>query len=398
MITSASRTSPTGTPGGSRRAATTTWTGCTATGPPSSYPERSCWMIENGAMRFSYCMLPDYPLADSIEMIKTADELGFHAVYSVDETWHKDWAVLFAAAADKTERIRFGPNVTHVFLREPTLIVQQLATLDELTNGRMEAVVSTGNFGLMHQYNVDWAARKPLSRLREAMHAMRTFLDEGKIDFKGDFFEYSGLFTAARPVQERMPLLMGGMKGPRSFITAGEIADGLHQALGYSREAYDYQVENMRRGAENAGRSFDELDVGAWVVTVVSDDSAAAKHAARLLVAFYISSMPAEQLARHGIDASELQPVVDALGAGDIKGAYEAFTPDYVDKLSLAGTPDEVVEKIRSDIAPAGVDHMILALSDPHLVKFFTNEDVDNVPDISGQLKLVADRVMPAFN
>ena len=348
-------------------------------------------------MRFSYCMLPDYPLADSIDMIKTADELGFHAVYSVDETWHKDWAVLFAAAADKTERIRFGPNVTHVFLREPTLIVQQLATLDELTNGRMEAVVSTGNFGLMHQYGVDWAARKPLSRLKEAMYVMRTFLDEGKIDFKGDFFQYTGLFTAARPVQERMPLLMGGMKGPRSFRTAGELADGLHQALAYSREAYDYQVDNMRQGAESAGRSLDDLDVGAWVVTVVSDDSDAAKHAARLLCAFYISSMPAEQLARHGIDAAELQPVVDALGAGDIKGAYEAFTPDYVEKLSLAGTPDEVVEKIRTDIEPAGVNHMILALSDPHLVNFFTGENVENVPDIRGQLKLVADRVMPAF-
>ena len=74
-------------------------------------------MSDNGAMRFSYCMLPDYPLADSIEMIKTADELGFHAVYSVDETWHKDWGTLFAAAADKTQNIRFGPNVTHVFLR-----------------------------------------------------------------------------------------------------------------------------------------------------------------------------------------------------------------------------------------------------------------------------------------
>jgi 5,10-methylenetetrahydromethanopterin reductase len=348
-------------------------------------------------MKFSYCMLPDYPLPDSIEMIKTADELGYHACYAVDETWHKDLWTLFAAAADKTERIRFGPNVTHVFLREPTLICQQLATLDEITGGRTECVVSTGNFGLMAQYHLDWASRKPLSRLREALHVMRTFLDEGKIDFEGDFFKYTGLFTAARPVQERIPLLMGGMKGPRSFQTAGELADGLHQALGYSREAYDYQVENMRIGAEKAGRSFDELDVGAWVVTVVGEDSAAAKHAARLLVAFYISSMPPEQLARHGIDAAELQPVVDALGAGDIKGAYEAFTPDYVEKLSIAGTPDEVVEKIRSDIEPAGVNHMILALSDPHLVKFFTNEDVENVPDIRGQLKLVADQVMPAF-
>jgi len=38
-------------------------------------------------MRFSYVMLPDYPLDDCIEIIKTADELGFYAAYSVDETW-----------------------------------------------------------------------------------------------------------------------------------------------------------------------------------------------------------------------------------------------------------------------------------------------------------------------
>src|SRR3954465_10687445 len=97
-------------------------------------------------MRFSYCMLPDYSLDDSIEMIKTADRLGFHPVYAVDETWHKDLWTLFAAAADKTERIRFGPNVTHVFLREPTLICQQLATLDELSGGRAE-----GGHGAVHR-------------------------------------------------------------------------------------------------------------------------------------------------------------------------------------------------------------------------------------------------------
>jgi 5,10-methylenetetrahydromethanopterin reductase len=348
-------------------------------------------------MRFSYCMLPDYPLADSIDMIRTADELGFHACYSVDETWHKDWAVLFAAAADKTERIRFGPNVTHVFLREPTLIVQQLATLDELTNGRMEAVVSTGNFGLMAQYGIDWASRKPLSRLREAMHVMRTFLADGKIDFQGDFFQYSGLFTAARPVQEKLPLLMGAMKGPRSFVAAGEIADGMHTALSYSREAYDYAVDNVRKGAENAGRSFDELDIGAWVVTVVAEDSAAAKRAARILVAFYLSSMPEEQLARHGIALAEVEPVNDALATGDIPGAIEKVRPDMAEKLSVAGTPEECVEKIKADIEPAGVNHMILAISDAHLVEFFSGERVPNVPGVNDQLRLVADRVMPAF-
>ena len=112
-------------------------------------------------MRFSYCMLPDYPLNDSIEMIKTADELGFHACYSVDETWHKDlWVCCSRRRPTRPECIRFGPNVTHVFLREPTLIVQSLATLDELTNGRVEAVVSTGNFGMMQQYHLDWASKQ----------------------------------------------------------------------------------------------------------------------------------------------------------------------------------------------------------------------------------------------
>jgi 5,10-methylenetetrahydromethanopterin reductase len=348
-------------------------------------------------MRFSYCMLPDYPLGESIEMIRTADELGFYACYSVDETWHKDLWVLFAAAADKTKRIRFGPNVTHVFLREPTLICQSLATLDELTNGRAEAVVSTGNFGLLAQYGIDWEHKKPLSRLKEALHVMRTFLDDGAVTFKGDFFEYNGLYTFARPVQERLPLRMGGMKGPRSFQAAGELADGLHHALSYSREAYDYLAENVRIGTDRAGRSFDDFDLGAWVVTVVSEDSAAAKRAARILVAFYISSMPPEQLARHGIDAAELQPVVEALGAGNVAKAVELFAPEYAEKLSIAGTPEECVEKIRTDIQPAGVNHMILALSDAALVKTFSGQEVPNVPDIRGQLRLVADRVMPAF-
>jgi 5,10-methylenetetrahydromethanopterin reductase len=348
-------------------------------------------------MRFSYCMVPDYPVGDLIETIKTADELGFYACYSVDETWHKDLWVLFAAAADKTQRIRFGPNVTHVFLREPTLICQQVATLDELSGGRTELVVSTGNFGLLAQYKIDWAHQKPLSRLKEAIHVMRTFLDEGAITFEGDFFRYSGLYTFARPVQERIPIKMGGMKGPRSFQVAGELAEGLHHALSYSREAYDYLAENVRVGADRAGRDWRELDLGAWVVTVVSEDSEAAKRAARILVAFYISSMPEEQVARHGIDAAELQPVSEALVAGEVARAIELFRPEYAEKLSLAGTPEEVVEKIKTDMQPTGVNHMVLALSDASLVKLFSGEDVPNVPDINGQLRLVADRVMPAF-
>jgi 5,10-methylenetetrahydromethanopterin reductase len=349
------------------------------------------------SMRFSYCMLPDYPLADSLEMIRVADELGFYACYAVDETWHKDLWCLFSAAAGQTRQIRFGPNVTHVFLREPTLICQALATLDELSGGRAEAVVSTGNFVMLEQYHLDWANRKPLSRLREAMHVMRTFLDDGKIDFAGDFFSYTGLFTAARPVQERIPLKMGGMKGPRSFEVAGEIADGLHHALSYSREAYDYVVDHVKAGAQRGGRDWQDLDLGAWIVSVVSEDSAAAKRAARILVAFYIPSMPAEQLARHGIDQAELAPMFDAFAAGDVAGAIDMFSPELAERLSVAGTPEECAERIARDIAPAGINHVILALADAHLVQFFSGQAIDGVPSIPDQLRLVAGRMIPAL-
>ncbi len=231
-------------------------------------------------MKFSYAMLPDYLLAQSLESIQLADELGFHACYAADETWHKDLWLLFAAAAGRTERIRLGPSVSPVTLREPTLIAQALATLDELSGGRAEGVLSSGNFGLLAQYRIDWARTKPLSRVKEALHVMRTFLDEGTITHDGEFFSYDGLFTFARPVQDRLPLKLGAMRGPKSFEAAGELSDGCHHALSYTREAYDYAVRHIRAGAERAGKDSRSLDIGAWVVFATGPDSAAAKEAA----------------------------------------------------------------------------------------------------------------------
>src|SRR5688572_15737254 len=177
-------------------------------------------------MRFSYAMLADYPLVESLSSIKKADELGFPAVYAADETWHKDLWLLFAAAAADTSQIRMGPSVSGVVLREPTLIAQAAATLDELSNGRADVVLSSGNFGLLAQYGIDWAKTKPLSRVKEAVHVVRTLLDEGTITHHGECFSYDGLFTFARPVQDHLPVKMGAMRGPKSFEVAAEFSDG----------------------------------------------------------------------------------------------------------------------------------------------------------------------------
>jgi 5,10-methylenetetrahydromethanopterin reductase len=67
------------------------------------------------------------------------------------------------------------------------------------------------------------------------------------------------------------------------------------------------------------------------------------------------------------------------------RGEARRAVPSGVrEKLSLAGTPEEVVEKIRADIQPSGVNHMILALSDAALVKAFSGEDVRTSPTSTG--------------
>ena len=346
-------------------------------------------------MKFSYATLLDYPLADSMEMIKTADELGYHACYAADETWHKDLWVLFAAAAKETKNLRFGPSLSGIVLREPTLLAQSLATLDEISGGRAEGVFSIGNFGLLSQYGLDWARMKPLSRVKEAHHVIRTFLDEGAITFDGEFYNYTGLFTFARPVQEHLPLMIGAMRGPKSFEAAGELSDGCHHALSYSKEAYEYLVEHLKIGAERAGKDWRALDIGAWCVITCAPDSAEAKKTARSIVAFYLSAMPEEQLERHGIDPEETKAIVEALGRGELDTAYELTTPEIAETLSIAGTPDECVARIK-DIESTGVNHFICCITDPAIVKAFTGRDVD-VPDVNGQLRLIHDEVMPAF-
>ena len=347
-------------------------------------------------MRFSYAMLPDYPLEESLRAIELADRLGFHAVYAADETWHKDLWLLFAAAAARTSRVRMGPSVSAVTLREPTLIAQAAATLDELTGGRAEVVLSSGNFGLLAQYRTDWTTTKPLSRVIEGVHVVRTFLDEGAITFDGEFFSYDGLFTFARPVQQRLPVKMGAMRGPRSFVAAAEHSDGCHHALSYTREAYEYAAENLRAGAEKAGKDWTTLDFGAWVVVSVGRDSAAAKDAARSMVGIYASSMPAEQLERNGVDPDDLKPIIDAIAGGDLARGIELTTPEIADKLSFSGSPEEVTAKIK-EIEPAGVNHVIAAITDASLVKAFTGREIPGVATVEEQLQLLHDEVMPAF-
>lgn len=349
-------------------------------------------------MDFSLQLLPEHPLAELIDVIRLADDLGFRGCYSADETYHKDMWILFGAAAPGTRRIRFGPEVSGVILRDPTLIAQQAATLDELTGGRAEIVFSIGNLALLEQYGVRWQGTRPLARLREAHEVMRAFLAEGRIDFQGEYYRYAGLFTAARPVQPHLPLKIGAMTGPRSFRLGGELADGVHVACAHSSAALSFAARSVREGADRAGRRLDgSFDLCASVLGAISRDSAAAKEAARVAATFYISSMSPELVERHGIDYADVRPVVEAFGRGDVERALKLTTPDMGERLSIAGDPAEWIERLRADVVPHGYNHVALGLVDPSLVQSWSGRRIDGVPGLAGQLELFAADVVPAL-
>ena len=62
--------------------------------------------------------------------------------------------------------------------------------------------------------------------------------------------------------------------------------------------------------------------------------------------------------------------------------------------MSVAGTPEECVAKLK-EIEAAGVNHMILAITDASLVKTFMGRDIEGVADVDTQLRLIAERIIP---
>ncbi len=224
---------------------------------------------------------------------------------------------------------------------------------------------------------------------------MRTFLDEGSIDFEGDFYTYSGVTTAARPAQEHLPLKIGAMGGPKSMELAGEIADGLHTACAYSPEALGYAVAHFRAGAERARRSPDGLDLGDSLLGAIAPDGEAARRAGRILAAFYLPSMPPALLERHGIEPERVSPVKEAFAAGDVQGALEATPEEISDQIMVAGTPEDWVSWLKDRYLPAGLNHALVSFTDPFTLKAWAGTEVEGLPDLGEQVRLVGEQVIP---
>lgn len=144
--------------------------------------------------------------------------------------------------------------------------------------------------------------------------------------------------------------MIGAMGGPLTFRLAGEIADGVYAACSFSEEALRYVVANVAIGAARAGRDLADLDLCASVTAAVANDGEAARRAARLKAAFYLPSMPPALVERHGVPFSAIEPINEAFARGDIAEALRRTSDEVADRFCIAGTPEEVAERIRRDV------------------------------------------------
>lgn len=180
--------------------------------------------------------------------------MAFTVFFVVDEVYHREAWMTLTACALNTKTIRLGPGLTHVLLREPSLVAQAMGTLDQIAPRRTFCGISIGNAEMIQQHGLfsNEANPKPFGRLKEAITIIRELVKTGRSDYQGNFFNYSAVTTSAR-TNNPIPILVGGMGGPRSFRLAGEIGDGVLSAFGCARKYHEYVLENVRRGLRSAG-------------------------------------------------------------------------------------------------------------------------------------------------
>ena len=214
-------------------------------------------------------------LRNLIEQIEHADQVGLD-VFGIGEHHRKDFldsapAIILAAAAARTERIRLTSAVTVLSSADPVRVFQNFATLDLISQGRAEMVVGRGSFiesfplfGLrLEDYDSLFAEKL------ELLLAIR----------ENEFVHWSGKHRAAltgqgvypRPVQDPLPIWLGVGGTPQSFVRAGMLGLPLMVAIiGGEPRRFRRSVDMYREAGRAAGHSPDRLKVGVHALGYVA--------------------------------------------------------------------------------------------------------------------------------
>lgn len=240
-------------------------------------------------------------------MAGRAEALGFDTLLLPDHVG-SDWAPLMnlAAAASTTERLRFGTFVLNACFYNPVMLARDVATLDQITNGRFELGLGAGHTPAEFAAtgNAHDAAERRKARLGSFTAIVRRLLDGERVDHDDEFYRLAGASIrsgdgiddgARAPIgptaQERLPILVGGNGQPLLSDAARQadiigltgtgrvLDDGHHLTVHWQAARLDEQIALVKDAA--GPRYPGELELNALVqrvtVTVTDDRERAAR-------------------------------------------------------------------------------------------------------------------------
>ena len=166
--------------------------------------------------------------AEMARRVRQAEDIGYSVVVMTDhfDDRHGPMVALTAAAL-ATETLRVGTLVLANDYRHPAVLAKELASLDQVSGGRLEIGIGAGWMTSDYEQaglRLDRPGLR-IERLDEAISVLEGCFADGPFDFDGDHYKIEGLDSLPKPVQQpRPPLLLAG-GGPRMLALAGRRAD-----------------------------------------------------------------------------------------------------------------------------------------------------------------------------
>lgn len=163
--------------------------------------------------------------------------------------------VTHAALAATTSRVRCGSLVYSIGYRHPAVLANAMATLDHLAGGRVTLGLGAG----WHQTEYDAygipfpPAPVRLRQLEEGLHCVRGLLTQDVTSFEGEFFTLRDARCEPKPVQERLPIWVGGGGEKITLRIVARHADGWNIPF-VAPETYAHKVEVLHAHCAREGR------------------------------------------------------------------------------------------------------------------------------------------------
>ncbi len=133
-----------------------------------------------------------------------------------------------AALAVDTEHVRIGTCVLAMDYRHPAVLANALATIDHLSDGRLEAGLGAGwNVQEYSAYGIPFdRIGKRLDHLEEGIHVLRALWEQPEANYSGEFFQLTDALCEPKPLQKRVPIWIGGVGERRTLQLVARYADG----------------------------------------------------------------------------------------------------------------------------------------------------------------------------